>query len=127
VTSGRGFPLSSITLKPLRRREICCHQKVAAKNPEFYLFSVLIYPEEEESDSDEEMELHPLLTASLRTPITSKKKDIPSLEPPPLPPGWTAVNPGKSASIPTLYIFPVGGNNMFYGLVSQRSRVRFPP
>ena len=61
--------------------------------------SVLIYREEEESDSDEEMELHPLLTASLRTPITSKKKDIPPLDPPPLPPGWTAVNPGKPASI----------------------------
>ena len=68
---------------------------MAAKNPEFYFFSVLIYPEEEESDSDEEMELHPLLTASLRTPITSKKKDIPPLGPPPLPPGWTAVNPGN--------------------------------
>ncbi|CAB4042809.1 splicing factor, suppressor of white-apricot homolog, partial [Paramuricea clavata] len=47
----------------------------------------------EESDSDEEMELHPLLTASLRAPITSKKKDVAPLEPPPLPPGWTAVNP----------------------------------
>ena len=43
------------------------------------------------------MELHPLLTASLRNPIT-KKSDVPPLEPPPLPPGWTAVNPGKDRS-----------------------------
>lgn len=52
----------------------------------------MIVEEEESDESDGELELHPLLTASLRNPI--KKAHALPVEPPPLPPGWTAVNPG---------------------------------
>ncbi len=84
-------------LKGLGRNwEASSVRKRDAKNPDIKaIFFFSCSKEEESDDSDGEIELHPLLTASLRNPITSNKKsDVPPLEPPPLPPGWTAVNPG---------------------------------
>ncbi|XP_028400439.1 splicing factor, suppressor of white-apricot homolog isoform X2 [Dendronephthya gigantea] len=81
--------------------------------------------EEESEDSDGEMELHPLLTASLRKPITSNKKtDIPPLEPPPLPPGWTAVNPDAT---PGGNSFADKADNFLADMNMQDQTTNYPP
>lgn len=58
-------------------------------------------PEEDDDseDSDGDLELHPLLTASLRTPIVSTKKQNPTIpySEQPLPPGWTVVTTDANA------------------------------
>ena len=74
--------------------------------------------DDESDDSDGDMELHPLLTASLRTPVTSKKNSsgAPSLEPPPLPPGWTAVNPDAAPGTNT---FAAKADSFFADMIGQ--------
>ena len=62
----------------------------------FVILLNLRLEEDESEESDGELELHPLLTASLRRPIVPTAKRTPPVtkSEQPLPPGWTVVTTG---------------------------------